>query len=251
MAQAEPRPAGSHAGQSGAPGTTGVGRRCRRPGRGRWRRRQRAPRDRPGQFGHVVLQNQVLSPLKTTASRRVIPADDLVLNAVTAHMRRWAPGPGGLLVTNRCARPVQRNSFGHCWHEAIAAARTCGRPPAPPRERGTCAEGGRADPAHCLPAGTRYQDLRHFYASTLIAAGLHPKAIQSRLGHATIAETMDTITPVPRRGRAGPRRDRRDVRRAPVGPAECRGVTPSARQREMCALCVRARNADRIVAAQS
>jgi hypothetical protein len=35
-------------------------------------------------------------------------------------------------------------------------------------------------------------DLRHFYASTLIAANLNPKVIQVRLGHATIAETMDT-----------------------------------------------------------
>ena len=43
-----------------------------------------------------------------------------------------------------------------------------------------------------LPKGARYHDLRHFCASTLIAAGLHPKAIQARLGHATIVETMDT-----------------------------------------------------------
>ena len=43
-----------------------------------------------------------------------------------------------------------------------------------------------------LPAATRYHDLRHFYSATLIAAGLHPKVIQARLGHATIAETMDT-----------------------------------------------------------
>ena len=42
-----------------------------------------------------------------------------------------------------------------------------------------------------LPKGARYHDLRHFCASTLIAAGLHPKAIQARLGHATIVETMD------------------------------------------------------------
>jgi hypothetical protein len=35
-------------------------------------------------------------------------------------------------------------------------------------------------------------DLRHFYASTLIAANLNPKVIQARLGHATITETMDT-----------------------------------------------------------
>jgi integrase len=43
-----------------------------------------------------------------------------------------------------------------------------------------------------LPEGTRFHDLRHFFASSLIAAGLHPKVIQERLGHATMAETMDT-----------------------------------------------------------
>jgi integrase len=43
-----------------------------------------------------------------------------------------------------------------------------------------------------VPPGTRFHDLRHFYASTLIAANLHPKTIQSRLGHASIVETLDT-----------------------------------------------------------
>jgi hypothetical protein len=32
----------------------------------------------------------------------------------------------------------------------------------------------------------------HFYASALIKANLNPKVIQSRLGHASIAETIDT-----------------------------------------------------------
>ena len=35
-------------------------------------------------------------------------------------------------------------------------------------------------PAHCLAKGTRFHDLRHFYASTLIAANLNPKVIQAR-----------------------------------------------------------------------
>jgi integrase len=51
---------------------------------------------------------------------------------------------------------------------------------------------GCSDPAHQVPAGTRFHDLRHFYASALIAANLNPKVIQVRLGHATLAETMDT-----------------------------------------------------------
>jgi integrase len=112
------------------------------------------------------MQNGVLSPLKTRASARTIPADALVLDAIAAHMRRWAPGPRQLLITNRLGRPVRRNSFGDCWREAVKAAG--------------------------LPEGTRFHGLRHFYASTLIAAGLHPKVIQARLGHATITETVDT-----------------------------------------------------------
>jgi hypothetical protein len=59
------------------------------------------------------------------------------------------------------------------------------------REHGQCGE-TCTDPVHCLPKGTRFHDLRHFYASTLIAANVNPKVIQARLGHATITETMDT-----------------------------------------------------------
>jgi hypothetical protein len=66
-----------------------------------------------------------------------------------------------------------------------------GKSSAPPSEEGSCGE-ICADLAHCLPKGTRFHDLRHFYASTLIAANLNPKVIQARLGHATITETMDT-----------------------------------------------------------
>lgn len=137
------------------------------------------------------MQNRQLSPLKTKASRRKVPLDDVVLTAATEHMQRWAPGPHQLIITNRCGGPVQRNSFGHCWREAVADARTCGKPPAPAGTRRRACGEQCSDPAHCLPAGTRFHDLRHFYASALIAANLHPKAIQARLGHATMAETMD------------------------------------------------------------
>ncbi|GAA1293227.1 hypothetical protein [Planotetraspora silvatica] len=40
--------------------------------------------------------------------------------------------------------------------------------------------------------GNPFHDLTHFYASSPIRANLNPKVIQTRLGHATIAETMDT-----------------------------------------------------------
>jgi integrase len=37
----------------------------------------------------------------------------------------------------------------------------------------------------------RFHNLRHTYASLLIAQGEHPKYIQSQLGHSSISVTMD------------------------------------------------------------
>jgi integrase len=37
----------------------------------------------------------------------------------------------------------------------------------------------------------RFHDLRHTYASLLIARGAHPKYIQAQLGHASIQTTLD------------------------------------------------------------
>jgi hypothetical protein len=142
---------------------------------------------------HVLSQaqrGQLAAVLKTDASTRTIPADDWVLNEITAHLQRHGSGLGDVIVTNRLGKVAQRNAFGTCWREAVAAA-TCGKDPAEPRTGDECGE-RCANPAHCLPKGTRFHDLRHFYASTLIAANLNPKVIQARLGHATITETMDT-----------------------------------------------------------
>jgi integrase len=42
----------------------------------------------------------------------------------------------------------------------------------------------------------RFHDLRHSMATILLAAGVHPKVVQERLGHSTIAMTMDTYSHV-------------------------------------------------------
>ena len=42
-----------------------------------------------------------------------------------------------------------------------------------------------------MGAPCRIHDLRHSHASWLIAAGEHPKVIQTRFGHSTISVTMD------------------------------------------------------------
>ncbi len=43
-----------------------------------------------------------------------------------------------------------------------------------------------------LPAGFRFHDLRHYYASLLIASGLDVKVVQTRLRHASAKTTLDT-----------------------------------------------------------
>jgi integrase len=117
-------------------------------------------------YVHQQAQKGRLVELKSKASKRSVPADDMLLAEITNHMQEWAPGPGGVIVTNRFKVTVQRSSFGSCWRPAVKAVG--------------------------LPKGTRFHDLRHFYASGLIKANLNPKVIQTRLGHATISETMDT-----------------------------------------------------------
>jgi integrase len=42
----------------------------------------------------------------------------------------------------------------------------------------------------------RFHDLRHTHATLLLAAGVHPKVIQERLGHSQISLTLDTYSHV-------------------------------------------------------
>jgi Phage integrase family len=60
---------------------------------------------------------------------------------------------------------------------------------------------------------TRFHDLRHAHATQLLAAGVHPKAVSERLGHSTVAFTMDVYSAViPSTGR-----------RPPMPPISCSG----------------------------
>ena len=44
----------------------------------------------------------------------------------------------------------------------------------------------------CLPTGFRYHDLRHYFASLLIASGGDVNTVQARLRHASAKTTLDT-----------------------------------------------------------
>jgi site-specific recombinase XerD len=74
-----------------------------------------------------------------------------------------------LLFTNRDGRPRRRQTLGEAW-------------------------GRYARRAALPPAAKGWHALRHTYASTLIHAGLSVRAVQSRLGHASATETLDTYS---------------------------------------------------------
>ncbi len=104
-----------------------------------------------------------LGPPKTTASERTITLPHVVIDAIAAHLRA-NPAVDGMVWTTKKAAYLRRGSFGRIWRQAIQL--TVGPP-------------------------CRIHDLRHSHAAWLIAAGEHPKAIQTRLGHSSIQVTID------------------------------------------------------------
>ncbi len=47
-----------------------------------------------------------------------------------------------------------------------------------------------------LPSSVRLYDLRHTCATLLLGRNVHPKYVQELLGHASIAQTLDTYSHV-------------------------------------------------------
>jgi integrase len=109
-----------------------------------------------------------VGPPKTRTASREIPLPSPVTEALALHLEHWPEVTlpfGGLIFTTERGQPIRRQHAGHLVSRA--ARRAIGRP-------------------------VRFHELRHHYASLLIAAGLSVKAVQSALGHATAAETLDT-----------------------------------------------------------
>ena len=108
-----------------------------------------------------------LGPLKTTASRRVIPLPHVVVSALVEHVRAHNVADHGLVFT-LAGKPIVRSAFGRVWRPAASAA-------------------GLNE-----LTGTGMHALRHYYASLLIRYGESVKTVQARLGHASPIETLET-----------------------------------------------------------
>jgi integrase len=110
----------------------------------------------------------VFGPPKTLASYRTVPMPELVTDALASHLALFPSGADGLIFTTPAGTAIPRSRVSDFWRPAVA-------------EVGA-------------PAGTGFHALRHFYASLLIRHGESVKTVQSRLGHASASETLDTYS---------------------------------------------------------
>jgi integrase len=128
-------------------------------------------------IARVRAGNQVVAgEPKTARGRRTLALDPTTVAALRQHRKRQteerlAAGPhyadSGLAFTMPGGTPIHPNRFSLWFRRHVQAAG--------------------------LPA-IRLHDMRHSYATAGLAAGVPPKVISERLGHATVAFTLDTYT---------------------------------------------------------
>ncbi len=113
-----------------------------------------------------------IQPPKTKASRRMIPLPAFVLGALRRHYSKCdtVPHPTAWVFPNRKGDLLRKgNFFISCWK--------------PLREEAGIPE-------------TRFHDLRHTTATLLLRNGVHPKVVQTVLGHSRFGITMDLYSHV-------------------------------------------------------
>lgn len=105
-------------------------------------------------------------PPKTAAGRRAVSLPGFLAEALAEQLRgRAEPGAEGLVFPAPIGGPMRRSNFrARAWLPAVRRAGL---------------------------DGLRFHDLRHTAVALAIAQGAHPKAIQSRMGHASVTVTLD------------------------------------------------------------
>jgi integrase len=124
-------------------------------------------------------QDGTLGPLKTRKARRVIPVGQVVVDALAAYLAAH-PHEGPLFV-DELGQPLAYRRWRTLAEAAVLEA-----------NRVEAAALRDRDPkvTH-VPWNLTAHDLRHFYASALIAGGASVKQVQERMGHATAVITLE------------------------------------------------------------
>lgn len=105
-------------------------------------------------------------PLKTAVSMTPVPVGNLMALQMSAHVKAW---PSPWVLSNRWGKQLGP------WTLELAI------------------RDARAQVAG-LPGNFRFHDLRHYFASLLIADGHDVKLVQTRLRHASARTTLDTYS---------------------------------------------------------
>lgn len=105
-------------------------------------------------------------PLKTETSRQPVPIPQELALTLSGAVAQW---PGEFLVTDGLGGQAGPWTIDR----AVRRARL---------------------KVHGLPADFRFHDLRHYFASLLIASGSDVKVVQARLRHASAKTTLDTYS---------------------------------------------------------
>lgn len=116
------------------------------------------------QVSAIRDQGLVITEPKSEKARRPITLSQSVLDILKAHLELIDKGPG-LVFTTSTGKPISPRNTLH--HFKMIIEKTG------------------------LPE-IRFHDLRHIHANLLVAAGVHPKVVQERLGHSQISLTLDT-----------------------------------------------------------
>jgi integrase len=118
----------------------------------------------------------VVSEPKTAKGRRVVALDPVTIEVLKAQAARqldeqkeWEDAwvDSGLVFTLQNGAALDPESVSRYWRQAVKKA--------------------------MLPT-IRLHDLRHTHATLALQAGVHPKVVSERLGHATVSITLDTYS---------------------------------------------------------
>jgi len=117
----------------------------------------------------ITLKTGVtLSEPKTQMSKRAVTLPKVAYDVLKQYLDQLEINHG-LIFTSSAGTPIYPRNFIRHFKKVIA-------------------EAGLPD--------IRVHDLRHSHASLLLASGVHPKLVQERLGHSSIALTLDTYSHV-------------------------------------------------------
>jgi integrase len=123
-----------------------------------------------------ISRDVVVSEPKTTKGRRVIALDPGTVEVLKAQAARQLDEQNdwdhawietGLVFTKENGAALDPESVSRYWRQAVKRS--------------------------MLPP-IRLHDLRHTHATLALQAGIHPKVVSERLGHATVSITLDTYS---------------------------------------------------------